>query len=84
MLPLFECRTRFSVIYSVHLCCGISELALSNVCLRCDTDKEEAINIQSLMKSVPKFCRHCDVVVLNSGIRMRKSQLPYLSPDEKV
>ena len=48
------------------------------------TDKEEAINIQSLIKSAPKFCRHCDVVVLNSGVRMRKSELPYLSPDEKV
>ncbi|XP_048237798.1 histone-lysine N-methyltransferase 2C-like isoform X4 [Haliotis rufescens] len=48
------------------------------------THKEEAVNIQSLIKAKPKFCRHCDVVVLSSGIRKKKTELPFLTKDEQV
>lgn len=50
----------------------------------CVADKEEAVNIQSLIKSKPKFCRHCDNVVLNSGIRKKTSEMPFLNRDEYV
>ena len=47
-------------------------------------DKEEAINIQTLIKAKPKFCRHCDVVVLNTGIRKKLRDMPFLTKEEKV
>lgn len=40
------------------------------------TDKEEAINIQSLMRVKPRFCGHCRVVLISSGIRKFKADLP--------
>lgn len=47
-------------------------------------DKEEAVNIQSLIAATPKYCRHCDVVVLNSGIQKKVSEMSFLSKEEKV
>ncbi|XP_025084476.1 histone-lysine N-methyltransferase 2C-like isoform X2 [Pomacea canaliculata] len=40
------------------------------------THKEEAINIQSLMRVKPRFCGHCRVVLISSGIRKFKADLP--------
>ena len=45
--------------------------------------KEEAVNIQSL-KTQTKFCQHCDMVVLNSGVRKRKAEIPFLCKDDMV
>ncbi|XP_063990116.1 histone-lysine N-methyltransferase 2C-like isoform X3 [Diachasmimorpha longicaudata] len=40
------------------------------------------IDIQSILNGAAKFCRHCDVVILNSLIRKKVSDLPFLSKDE--
>ena len=52
-------------------------------CFHCLIDKEEAVNIQSLIRSKPKFCRHCDIVVMNSGIKKKVSEMPFLSKEEQ-
>ncbi|XP_070175347.1 histone-lysine N-methyltransferase 2C-like isoform X3 [Littorina saxatilis] len=47
------------------------------------THKEDVINIQALMRTKPTFCGHCHVVLINSGIRKHKSDLPpALVPDD--
>ena len=48
------------------------------------TDKEEAVNVQSLIRLRPKFCRHCASVVLSSGIKKSKQELPYAFPMDEV
>ena len=48
------------------------------------SDKEEAVNSQVLIRSKPKFCRHCDIVVMNSGIKKQASEVTFLSKDELV
>lgn len=40
------------------------------------------IDIQSILNGTAKFCRHCDVVILNSLIRKKVSELPFLNKDE--
>ena len=51
----------------------------------CVADKEDVINIQALMRTKPTFCGHCHVVLINSGIRKHKSDLPpSLVPDDMV
>lgn len=40
------------------------------------------IDIQSILNGAAKFCRHCDVVILNSLIRKKVSDLPFLSKEE--
>jgi len=40
------------------------------------------IDIQSILNGAAKFCRHCDVVILNSLIRRKVSDLPFLSKEE--
>ncbi|CAH1773145.1 unnamed protein product [Owenia fusiformis] len=46
--------------------------------------KEEAINIQSLIKSKPKFCRHCDVLcIAGGGIKKKVSEFPFLSKEDQ-
>lgn len=50
-------------------------------------DKEEAVSIQSIqsmVKSKPKFCRHCDWAVLSPGIRKKKTELPFITKEEQV
>lgn len=39
------------------------------------------IDIQSILNGAAKFCRHCDVVILNNMIRKRFSELPFLSKE---
>lgn len=39
-------------------------------------DKEEAVNIQSLMKSKQRLCYSCDAVVLGTGFRKSRTELP--------
>lgn len=48
------------------------------------SDKEEAVHVQSLIKSKPKFCRHCDVTVINPGVRKKKSEMLFLTKEEQV
>ena len=48
------------------------------------TDKEEAINIQSLMMSRSKYCRTCDAVVLGSGVRRKKTDPPTTLDEDQV
>uniref|UniRef100_A0A0L8H9Q3 Histone-lysine N-methyltransferase n=1 Tax=Octopus bimaculoides TaxID=37653 RepID=A0A0L8H9Q3_OCTBM len=50
------------------------------------THKEEAVSIQSIqsmVKSKPKFCRHCDWAVLSPGIRKKKTELPFITKEEQ-
>lgn len=42
------------------------------------THKEEAVNIHTLMSTRPRFCQHCDVFVLCSGIAKFKREFPFL------
>ncbi len=48
------------------------------------SDKEDVVNIQSLIRTKPRYCRHCDVVVLSSGIRKRVSEMSFLKDEEQV
>ncbi len=41
------------------------------------------MNIQSLIRTKPRYCRHCDVVVLSSGIRKRVSEMTFLKEEEQ-
>lgn len=40
------------------------------------------IDIQSILNGAAKFCRHCDVVILNSLIRKKVSEFPFLNKEE--
>ena len=40
------------------------------------------MNIHSLIKSKAKFCRHCDMVVFDSGYRKKRSEIPFLVKDD--
>lgn len=42
------------------------------------------IDIQSILNGAAKFCRHCDVVILNNLIRKRVSELPFLSKEPEL
>ena len=46
------------------------------------THKEEAVNIHTLMSTRPRFCQHCDVFVLSSGIAKFKREFTYLLEQE--
>ncbi|GFN93147.1 LOW QUALITY PROTEIN: histone-lysine N-methyltransferase mll3, partial [Plakobranchus ocellatus] len=46
------------------------------------THKEEAVNIHTLMSTRPRFCQHCDVFVLCSGIAKFKREFPSLLEQE--
>lgn len=48
------------------------------------TDKEEAVNIHTLMSTRPRFCQHCDVFVLCSGIAKYKREFPILLEQDPV
>lgn len=39
------------------------------------------IDIQSILNGAAKFCKHCDVVILNNMIRKKISDLPFLAKD---
>ena len=43
-------------------------------------DKEEAINIASLIQSKPKFCQNCQVVVKTPSIRKKSMDFGMFSP----
>lgn len=43
---------------------------------------EEKVDLQWLIRSRMKFCRHCDVAVLTAGVRKKKSDIPYLCKEE--
>uniref|UniRef100_T1IZ38 Histone-lysine N-methyltransferase 2C n=1 Tax=Strigamia maritima TaxID=126957 RepID=T1IZ38_STRMM len=45
--------------------------------------REAGVDIQSILNGKPRFCRHCDVVVLSAGIRKKASELSFLSKDEQ-
>lgn len=40
------------------------------------------IDIQSILNGAAKFCRHCDVVILNNLIKKKASELPFLSKED--
>ncbi|KAF5271825.1 hypothetical protein FQR65_LT05056 [Abscondita terminalis] len=42
------------------------------------------IDIQSILNGAAKFCRHCDVVILNNMIRKKVSELPFLFKDTEL
>ncbi|XP_050308382.1 histone-lysine N-methyltransferase 2C-like isoform X2 [Anthonomus grandis grandis] len=39
------------------------------------------IDIQSILNGAAKFCKHCDVVILNKSIKKKLSDLPFLAKD---
>lgn len=43
-------------------------------------DGKEKIDIQSILNGAAKFCRHCDVVVLNNVISKKVSDFPGIPP----
>ncbi|CAL1287615.1 unnamed protein product [Larinioides sclopetarius] len=45
--------------------------------------KNSDISIHSLLNGKPRFCRHCDIVVLSAGIRKKIADLPYMSKEEQ-
>ncbi|OWF43010.1 Histone-lysine N-methyltransferase 2C [Mizuhopecten yessoensis] len=45
--------------------------------------KEQAVNIHSLIKAKPKFCRHCQTVVMEGGVRKRRSEIPCLKKEDQ-
>ncbi|XP_031333016.1 histone-lysine N-methyltransferase 2C-like isoform X3 [Photinus pyralis] len=42
------------------------------------------IDIQTILNGAAKFCRHCDVVILNNMIRKKVSELPFLFKDTEL
>ncbi|CAH1176242.1 unnamed protein product [Phaedon cochleariae] len=42
------------------------------------------IDIQSILNGDAKFCKHCDVVILNNMIRRKLSDLPFLAKDTEL
>ncbi len=40
------------------------------------------MNIQSLIRTKPRYCRHCDVVVLSSGIKKKPSEIAFLKDED--
>ncbi|GLG97653.1 Histone-lysine N-methyltransferase trr [Gryllus bimaculatus] len=42
------------------------------------------IDIQSILNGAAKFCRHCDVVILNNLIKKKASELPFLAKEDLV
>ncbi|CAH1993564.1 unnamed protein product [Acanthoscelides obtectus] len=42
------------------------------------------IDIQSILNGSAKFCKHCDVVILNNMIRKKVSDLPFLAKDSEL
>lgn len=42
------------------------------------------IDIQSILNGAAKFCKHCDVVILNNMIKKKVSELPFLFKDSEL
>ncbi|CAH0559006.1 unnamed protein product [Brassicogethes aeneus] len=42
------------------------------------------IDIQSILNGQAKFCKHCDVVILNNMIKRKVSDLPFLAKDSEL
>lgn len=45
-------------------------------------DGKEKIDIQSILNGAAKFCRHCDVVVLNNVTRKKAADFPGIAPSQ--
>ncbi|XP_042908867.1 histone-lysine N-methyltransferase 2C isoform X4 [Parasteatoda tepidariorum] len=45
--------------------------------------KNSEVSIHSLLNGKPRFCRHCDIVVLSAGIRKKASDLACMSKEEQ-
>jgi len=42
------------------------------------------IDIQTILNGLAKFCRHCDLVILNNLIKKKASEIPFLTVEECV
>lgn len=40
------------------------------------------MDIQCILNGEAKFCRHCDVIILNNMIRKKASEMPFLTREE--
>lgn len=40
------------------------------------------IDIQTILNGLAKFCRHCDLVILNNLIKKKASEIPFLTVEE--
>lgn len=47
-----------------------------------DGKEGAAIDIQTILNGLAKFCRHCDLVILNNLIKKKASDIPFLSVEE--
>jgi len=47
-----------------------------------DGKEGAAIDIQTILNGLAKFCRHCDLVILNNLIKKRASDIPFLTVEE--
>lgn len=43
-----------------------------------DGKKGQPVDIQTILNGTAKFCRHCDVVILNNAIKAKASEFPLL------
>ena len=50
-------------------------------CFALSTDKEETVSLQALVKVQPRFCRHCELLVLSGGLRKKKVDIPFLNQE---
>jgi len=42
------------------------------------------VDIQSILNGEAKFCRHCDVIILNNLIRKKASEMPFLAREDST
>lgn len=47
-----------------------------------DGKEGAAVDIQTILNGLAKFCRHCDLVILNNLIKKKASDIPFLSVEE--
>lgn len=49
-----------------------------------DGKEGDPIDIQTILNGAAKFCRHCDVVILNTIIRAKASEFPLLASNNEL
>jgi len=47
-------------------------------------DGREVVDIQSILNGAAKFCRHCDVLILNNMIKKKVTDLPGMNKDTSI
>lgn len=47
-----------------------------------DGKEGASIDIQTILNGFAKFCRHCDLVILNNLVKKKASEIPFLTSEE--